>query len=342
MSEDLENDKALSFKHSKTSTKTELDRWLMRRFNLEHYEARSVSNSAGEERACDAGSDGIRWLKRTPAPRFSDYPDLEQMRNDWLAKLEAAGKGDNPGKAPVDKPKPKDTTPEQSELITTYVLTLRPLMSAALPPGFITTGNRTGYPFGTVTYPDSLPRKTAKDLGLLQVISSEDLRAYIEFYLEEKVPSEYLQTYVDEADTLPTLLQNVRDYLRDHWALLTDDITLSMVYKIARDMVSGKSAKTLPVKSPPLPLAQLKMAPGVRLVVVTPFHIRPRVNDPGAYVYVPHKFVKQDRDTRIAPGIEATYLGWDPLSTRFQLQIDGIDSMVRLPGSVRVFRLSEE
>lgn len=65
----------LTVKAGRMARKSDLDAWLMKRYNLSEYDARQISNQTteglrGERRPWAIGSDGIRWLANRPEPEW--------------------------------------------------------------------------------------------------------------------------------------------------------------------------------------------------------------------------------------------------------------------------------
>lgn len=51
----------LKLNRARMVTKSEIDTWLMNRFNLDHADARYISNRMGEANPFRCGNDGIEW-----------------------------------------------------------------------------------------------------------------------------------------------------------------------------------------------------------------------------------------------------------------------------------------
>lgn len=105
-------DNRLARQHQKHMTKSALDSWLMKKFNIDSFTARGVSNAAGEmnpytvEGSGTVGGTRVRWTHK------AKEPSLEEIGNTpWMTKT-VPEPTSQPAPASRVTPRPADPTPQ--------------------------------------------------------------------------------------------------------------------------------------------------------------------------------------------------------------------------------------
>jgi len=73
-------DKKTILKHNRNTSKADLDKWLMSKFNLTQDEAREISNYSIVNLDYQVGKSGVKWIAKRDEPKFNQYPELKEYR----------------------------------------------------------------------------------------------------------------------------------------------------------------------------------------------------------------------------------------------------------------------
>ena len=65
--------------HCRRTGRSNLDAWLMARYNIDQAEARSISNRSTETVEYHVNFGKVTWVANRPVPTFEDYPELKAL-----------------------------------------------------------------------------------------------------------------------------------------------------------------------------------------------------------------------------------------------------------------------